>query len=467
MAVNISITRTGAVDGPSSAVDEDIAVFDGIAGNKIKDGAKTIAQVLDRANHTGTQTAATISDFDTEVSNNTDVAANTSARHSAVTVTDSTEIDFTLSGQDITASIKAGSIDETKLDVSTNASLDLADSATQPGDLSTVATSGDHTDLSNIGTNTHAQIDTHIASTSNPHTVTATQISDFDTEVANNTDVAANTTHRSSDGTDHSHVGLNDTHRASDGTDHSHVVTNDAKISCTTANVTSAGALMDSEVDADIKTLSLPANTTISAFGASLIDDADAGTARTTLGVDASGTDNSTNVTLAGTPDYLTLSGQEITLSQIDLTADVTGNLPDGNIASSATWDAKMADLTDDLTPQLSAPLDAQAHTIGFTQQSATGDGTTTIVWNNGNKFKFTFGAYNETFTFTAPTKVCNLLLVMKQDGTGSRTATWPATVKWPGGTAPTLSTAANSVDIISFYYDGTNYYGVASLDFS
>ena len=52
-----------------------------------------------------------------------------------------------------------------------------------------------------------------------------------------------------------------------------------------TANVTAAGALMDSEVDADIKTLSLPASTTISAFGATLVDDADAGTARTTLGL--------------------------------------------------------------------------------------------------------------------------------------------------------------------------------------
>lgn len=50
-----------------------------------------------------------------------------------------------------------------------------------------------------------------------------------------------------------------------------------------TANVTSAGALMDSEVDADIKTLVLPASTTISAFGATLVDDADSAAARTTL----------------------------------------------------------------------------------------------------------------------------------------------------------------------------------------
>jgi hypothetical protein len=63
-----------------------------------------------------------------------------------------------------------------------------------------------------------------------------------------------------------------------------------------TANVTAAGALMDSEVDADIKTLTLPASTTISTFGASLVDDASAAAARTTLGVDPAGTDNHTPV---------------------------------------------------------------------------------------------------------------------------------------------------------------------------
>ena len=58
----------------------------------------------------------------------------------------------------------------------------------------------------------------------------------------------------------------------------------------TTSAVTSAGALMDSEVDADIKTLSLPANTTISTFGKSLVDDADAAAVRTTLGLGTAAT---------------------------------------------------------------------------------------------------------------------------------------------------------------------------------
>ena len=59
-------------------------------------------------------------------------------------------------------------------------------------------------------------------------------------------------------------------------------------------------------------------------------------TVRTSLGVDPAGTDNSTDVTLAGAYDYLTLSGQEITLTQIDLTTDVTGDLPFSNIAQSS-----------------------------------------------------------------------------------------------------------------------------------
>lgn len=89
-----------------------------------------------------------------------------------------------------------------------------------------------------------------------------------------------------------------------------------------------------------------------------------------------------------------------------------------------------------------------------------------TIDWTAGNKQKITLTG-NCTFTFTDPSGPCNLILKLIQDGTGSRTVTWPATVKWPEGTAPTLSTAASSVDIVSFYWDGTNYYGQASLAFA
>jgi len=131
------------------------------------------------------------------------------------------------------------------------------------------------------------------------------------------------------------------------------------------------------------------------------------------------------------------------------------------------TADSALQDIVDDTTPELGGELDAGAHSIGFTLQTATGDGTTTIDWKLGNKFKFTFGAQNETFTFTAPSNPCSVSLIMVQDGTGSRTATWPATVKWAGGTAPTLTTDASSVDIISFYFDGTSYFGVGSLNFS
>ena len=40
------------------------------------------------------------------------------------------------------------------------------------------------------------------------------------------------------------------------------------------------------------------------------------------------------SVTMSGTPDYITLSGQDIVRGQVDLSTDVTGTLADGNIAS-------------------------------------------------------------------------------------------------------------------------------------
>ncbi len=58
-------------------------------------------------------------------------------------------------------------------------------------------------------------------------------------------------------------------------------------------------------------------------------------------------------------------------------------------------------------------------------------------------------------------------ILTVKQDGTGGRTLAYGTAYKWPGGTAPTLSTGASAVDILTFVSDGTSMFGIAQQDFS
>lgn len=58
-------------------------------------------------------------------------------------------------------------------------------------------------------------------------------------------------------------------------------------------------------------------------------------------------------------------------------------------------------------------------------------------------------------------------LLFVKQDATGGRTVTTWTNFRWPGGFAPTLSTAANAVDIITGVSDGTYIYASAQTGFA
>jgi len=66
--------------------------------------------------------------------------------------------------------------------------------------------------------------------------------------------------------------------------------------------------------------------------------------------------------------------------------------------------------------------------------------------------------------TFDAPTQMVDgafYSLIIIQDGTGSRTASWNTVFKWAGGTAPTLTTTAAAKDIFVWRSDGTNMYEV------
>lgn len=63
-----------------------------------------------------------------------------------------------------------------------------------------------------------------------------------------------------------------------------------------------------------------------------------------------------------------------------------------------------------------------------------------------------------------------SVTIIITQDGTGSRTATFgtdgSTAVKFPGG-APTLSTGAADIDIVTIFNDGTNYYGNCAKDYA
>ena len=124
-----------------------------------------------------------------------------------------------------------------------------------------------------------------------------------------------------------------------------------------------------------------------------------------------------------------------------------------------------------------------QDSSVGFTQIEPTYDATTTMVdFRFSNKQFVTFdGGSITNMSMTFPSMSGNFVLLLKQDGTGSRTVTnWrayefdestadgSAGVVWAGGSAPTLTTDANHVDILSFYWDADNEiaYGVATLDF-
>lgn len=104
--------------------------------------------------------------------------------------------------------------------------------------------------------------------------------------------------------------------------------------------------------------------------------------------------------------------------------------------------------------------LDGTVYMRG-TEASQTLTDAATIAWdtNSGRIATVTIGASR---TMGAPTnaKVGTYVLYVIQGGTGSYNITWNSVFKWPGGVAPTLSTAVGRRDIFTFIYDGTNFYG-------
>ena len=192
--------------------------------------------------------------------------------------------------------------------------------------------------------------------------------------------------------------------------------------------------------------------------------DVDAGTASKATGIYINSEDGGTdikNVSSADVNDHFTIKtieDGETTLETLENGGGSTAHLNmvvDGNFTVTAVGE-----------------IDFNASTCGFTAQ--TGTDAVSIDWTAGNKYHLLM-ENNSTVTFaTNPTNPCNLLLKVAQGNGGSKIITWAVTsgdIYWAGGgktdtDKPTLTTTDDDTDIISFYYDGSDYYGVASLNF-
>ena len=88
---------------------------------------------------------------------------------------------------------------------------------------------------------------------------------------------------------------------------------------------------------------------------------------------------------------------------------------------------------------------------------------TQTLNIANGTTVTATLSTGATAFTLPAPASGKSFLVYLTQNGTPTGTATWASpsgSVKWPyGGSAPTITTSAGKVDILSFASDGTNWY--------
>lgn len=90
------------------------------------------------------------------------------------------------------------------------------------------------------------------------------------------------------------------------------------------------------------------------------------------------------------------------------------------------------------------------------------------IAWNL-NSAQAAVHTFTENTTLANPTNMVNggTYIIKVIQAASAKTLAFGSAYKWPGGGAPIVSTGSGAVDILTFFCDGTNMYGVAQQNFS
>lgn len=158
--------------------------------------------------------------------------------------------------------------------------------------------------------------------------------------------------------------------------------------------------------------------------------------------------------------DSLSIADGSVTTAKLGAGAVTNEKITDGTIQAvklaasvlTATWAANVNAAGYELQ---AAALKASREVVAAAGYAA---GTLTADFAEGSIQHVTLTGNVSTVTLSGfvAGKWSGALLFIKQDGTGSRTVTWPAAVKWPEATAPVLSTAAGAIDVVSLTsFDG------------
>lgn len=162
---------------------------------------------------------------------------------------------------------------------------------------------------------------------------------------------------------------------------------------------------------------------------------------------------------VTGGTNPTTLSGYGITDAQSQITT--TGLLKGAGAGSISAATAE----TDYVTPTGTGTLSGK--TITGVKETKTAPsisaGTLTLDCSAGNIFAVSLNANITTLSFTnvpATGTAYGLTLALTANGT-AYTVTWGSAVKWPGGTAPTLTSTSGKVDtfVLTTWDGGTTWY--------